>query len=107
MESAKQFGCPELQEVFTAEEEKRCWLDGSEDEDGTQRFTDVDVVPAPEPAHVMREKMQAGDEGRAMQHRGMSLTGAPACRCPKYLWSKRFSAFEDLDEKGHAPLKGF
>jgi hypothetical protein len=105
VESAKQFGCPELQEVFTADEKKRCRLDGGEDEDGTQRLPNVDVVPAPEPAHVTREKMQAADEGRAMKHpyRGMSLTGAPAARFPKYLWAKRFNAYEDLDENGHAP----
>ena len=37
VESAKQFGCPELREVFTAEEKRRCRLDGGEDEDGTLR----------------------------------------------------------------------
>ena len=35
VESARQFGCPELREVFTAEEKKRCKLDGGIDEDGT------------------------------------------------------------------------
>ena len=59
VESAKQFGRPELPEVFTAEEKKRCRLDGGEDEDGTLRLPNVDVVPAPEPAHVLREKTQA------------------------------------------------
>ena len=67
VESAKQFGCSELLEVFTAEEKKRCKLDGGEDEGGTLRLPNVDVVPAPEPAHVLREKMQAADEGRAMR----------------------------------------
>ena len=43
--------------------EKRCRLDGGEDEGGTLRLPNVDVVPAPEPAHVLREKMQAADEG--------------------------------------------
>ena len=90
--------------VFTEEEKKRCRLDGGEDEDGTLRLPNVDVVPAPEPAHVLREKMQAADEGRAMRHpyRGMPLTGAPAARFPKYLWVKRFNGYEDLDENGHA-----
>ena len=36
-------------------------------------------------------------------YRGMSLTGAPASRFPKYLWAKRFNDYEDLDENGHAP----
>ena len=85
--------------------EKRCRLDGGEDEGGTLRLPNVDVVPAPEPAHVLREKMQAADEGRAMRHpyRGMPLTGAPAARFPKYLWAKRFNDYEDLDNNGHAP----
>merc|ERR1711884_102787 len=105
VESAKQFGCSELLEVFTAEEKKRCRLDGGEDEGGTLRLPNVDVVPAPEPAHVLREKMQAADEGRAMRHpyRGMPLTGAPAARFPKYLWAKRFNDYELLDDNGHAP----
>ena len=62
-------------------------------------------VPAPEPAHVLRERMQAADEGRPMRHpyRGMPLTGAPAARFPKYLWTKRFNDYEDLDNNGHAP----
>ena len=105
IESAKQFGCPDLPEVFTAEEKKRCRLDGGEDEGGTLRLPNVDVVPAPEPAHVLREKMKAADEGRAMRHpyRGMPLTGAPAARFPKYIWAKRFNDYEDLDDNGHAP----
>ena len=80
VESAKQFGCPEQKEVLTAQQKNRCRLDGGEDEDRQQRLPNVDVVPSAEPAHVMREKMQAADEGRAMKHsyRGMSLTGAPA-----------------------------
>ena len=87
IESAKQFGCPDLQEVFTAEEKKRCRLDGGEDEGGTLRLPNVDVVPAPEPAHVLREKTQAATEGQAMRqpYCGMPLTGAPAARFPKYL----------------------
>ena len=36
-------------------------------------------------------------------YRGMSLTGAPAARFPKYLWAKRFNAYDDVDENGHAP----
>ena len=105
IESAKQFGCPDLPEVFTAEEKKRCRLDRGEDEGGTLRLPNVDVVPAPEPAHVLREKMKAADEGRAMRHpyRGMPLTGAPAARFPKYIWAKRFNDYEDLDDNGHAP----
>ena len=85
--------------------EKRCRLDGGEDEGGTLRLPNVDVVPAPEPAHVLREKMQAAAEGRAMRHpyRGMPLTGAPPARFPKYLWAKRFNDYEDLDDNGHAP----
>ena len=91
--------------VFTAEEKKRCRLDGGEDQGGTPRLPNVDVVPAPEPAHVLREKMQAADEGRATRHpyRGMPLTGAPAARFPKYLWAKRFNDYEALDNNGHAP----
>ena len=84
---------------------KRCRLDGGEEEDGTQRLPDVDVVPAPEPAHVLRERTQAGDEGRAMRHpyRGMPLTGPPAARFPSYLLASQFDAYADLDENGHAP----
>ena len=79
---------------------KRCRLDGGEEEDGTQRLPDVDVVPAPEPAHVLRERTQAGDEGRAMRHpyRGMPLTGPPlldsrviswrASSVPTQTWTK-------------------
>jgi hypothetical protein len=52
VESAKQFGGSELREVFTADEKKRCRLDGGEDEDGTRRLPDVDVVPTPEPGLV-------------------------------------------------------
>ena len=84
---------------------KRCRLDGGEEEDGTQRLPDVDAVPAPEPAHVLRERRQAADEGRAMRHpyRGMPLTGAPAARFPSYLLASQFDAYADLDENGHAP----
>ena len=54
---------------------------------------------------MLRERMQAADESRAMRHpyRGMPLTGAPAARFPKYLWAKRFNDYEDLDDNGHAP----
>ena len=84
--------------------EKRCRLGGGEDEGGTLRLPNVDVVPAPEPAHVLREKTQAAAEGRAMRHpyRGIPLTGAPAAKFPKYLWAKRFNGYEDLDDNGHA-----
>ena len=90
-----------MQEIFTAEEKKRCRLDGANEEDGTQRLPNVDVVPAPDRAHVLREKQT----GKAMRHpyRGMPLTGAPAARFPKYLWSKHFDDYADLDENGHAP----
>ena len=43
VESAKQLGCSELSEVFTAEEKKRCRLNGGEDEGGTLRLPNVDV----------------------------------------------------------------
>ena len=104
VEPARHVGCSELQEVFTAEE-KRCILDGGEEEDGTQRLPDVDVVPALEPAHVLRERTQAADEGRAMRHpyRGMPLTGAPAARFPSYLLASQFDAYADLEENGNAP----
>ena len=36
-------------------------------------------------------------------YRAMPLTGAPAARFPRYLWSKRFDDYQDLDENGHAP----
>ena len=55
VESAKQFGRSDLPEVFTAEEKKRCRLDGGEGEGGTLRLPNVDVAPAPEPAHALRE----------------------------------------------------
>ena len=35
VESGRQFGCTDLKEVFTADEKKRCRLDGEADEDGT------------------------------------------------------------------------
>ena len=104
VESARQFGCADLKEVFTAEERKRCRLDGGQEEDGTQR-DDVEVVPAPEPAHVMRERDMAAAEARAMRHpyKGMPLTGAPAARCPLYLQAHHFDRYPDLDASGHAP----
>ena len=105
VESARQFGCTELREVFTADAKKRCKLDGGEDEDGTLRVPNVEVVPAAEPAHVLRERAQAVAEGRAMKHpyRGMLLTGAPAARCPRYLLANQFDRYPDLDENGHDP----
>ena len=68
VESAKQFGCPELKWIFTAEEKTRCRLDGGEDEDGKQRLPNVDIVPPAEPAHVLREKIKAANENRGMKH---------------------------------------
>ena len=104
VESARQFGCAHLKEVFTAEERKRCRLDGGQEEDGTQR-DDVEIVPAPEPAHVLREKDMAAAENRPMRHRykGMPLTGAPAARFPLYLQAHYFDRYPDLDASGHAP----
>ena len=103
VESARQFGCPNLREVFTAEEKKRCRLDGGADEDGTLRLPNVEVVPAADAAHVLREKHAAECEGRAMRHpyRGMPLTGAPAARFPMYLQASQFDRYPDLDENGH------
>ena len=84
---------------------KCCRLDGGEDEDGTRRLPNVEVVPAPEPAHVLREKQQAAAEGRAMKHpyRGMLLTGAPAARFPQYPWANQFDRLSNLDANGHDP----
>ena len=59
VESARQFGCLELREVFTAEEKNRCKLDGGIDEDGTVRLPNVVIVPAPMPLHVLRERTKA------------------------------------------------
>ena len=103
VESARQFGCPDLKEVFTAEEKKRCRLDGGADEDGTLRLPNVEVVPAADAAHVLREKRLAESEGRAMRHpyRGMPLTGAPAARFPMYLQACQFDRYPNLDENGH------
>ena len=56
VESAKQFGCPEPKEVFTAEEKQRCRLDGGLDEDGTQRLPNVEMVPLAGPVHISLEK---------------------------------------------------
>ena len=102
--SAVQFGCGDLQEVFTAEERRRCRLDGGEEEDGTRR-ENVEVVAAPAPAHELRERDAAAAEGRAMRHpyKGMPLTGAPASRFPLYLQPRHFDRFPDLDAHGHAP----
>ena len=85
--------------------ERRCRLDGGEDEDGTVRLPNVDVVPAPVPLHVLRERAQATVEGRAMRHpyRGMPLTGAPPARFPQYLLANQFDRYADLDENGHDP----
>ena len=100
IESAKQFGCPELKEVFTAEDKQRSRLDGGLDEGGKQRFPNLEIVPSAEPAHVLREKIQAANENRTMKHcyRGMSLTSAPAARAPKYLWARSFNDYQDFDE---------
>ena len=65
VESARRFGCGHLKEVFTEEERRRCRLDGGQEEDGTHR-EDVEVVPAPQPAHELRERDAAAAEGRAM-----------------------------------------
>ena len=69
------------------------------------RLPNVDVVPAPVPLHVLRERAQATVEGRAMRHpyRGMPLTGAPPARCPQYLNLQQFDRYADLDENGHDP----
>ena len=103
IESGRQFGIVSLKEIFTAEERKRCRLDGGEEEDGTRR-DDVEVVPLPEPAHVLREKDMAIAEGRSVRHSytGMPLTGAPGARFPLYLRGHLFDRYPDLDESGHA-----
>ena len=80
-------------------------LPGESVRGGTPRLPDVEVVPAADPAHVLRESDQAGAQGRAMRHpyRGMPLTGAPAARFPTYLLAQHFDRHPDLDENGHAP----
>ena len=105
VESGRQFGCPDLKEVFTADEKKRCRLDGGADDDGTLRLPNVDVVPAPDPGHVLRERYAAEHEGRPLRHayREMPLTGAPAARFPAYLQACQFDRYPDLDENGHDP----
>jgi hypothetical protein len=105
VESARQFGCQELKEVFTADEKKRCRLDGGADDDGTLRLPNVEVVPAADAGHVLREKRQAEHEGRPMRHayREVPLTGAPAARFPMYLHANQFDRYPDLDENGHDP----
>ena len=104
VESGRQFGCTDLKEVFTADEKKRCRLDGGADDDGTPRLPNVEVVPAPDPGHVLRERHAAEHEGRPLRHayRDMPLTGAPAARFPSYLQAGCFDRFPDLDENGHA-----
>ena len=104
VEAARQVGHGELKEVFTAEERKRARLDGGFEEDGRQRHN-VEVVPAGEPAHVLRERDMAMTQARAMRHpyRGMPLTGAPPSRFPLYLSPRWFCRFPKLDENGHAP----
>ena len=104
VEAARQFGHGELKEVFTAEERKRSRLDGGFEEDGRQR-DDVEIVAAPEPAHVLRERDMAMAQARAMRHpyRAMPLTGAPPARFPLYLAPREFCRFPTLDENGHAP----
>ena len=56
VDSARQFGCPDLKEVFTADEKKRCRLDGGADVDGTLRLPNVEVAPAADAGHFLREK---------------------------------------------------
>ena len=104
VESGRQLGCTDLKEVFTADEKKRCRLDGGADDDGTPRLPNVEVVPAPDPGHVLRERHAAEHEGRPLRHayRDMPLTGAPAARFPSYLQAGCFDRFPDLDENGHA-----
>ena len=103
VESARQFGCAALKEVFTEDEKKRCRLDGEAEIDGTLRLPNVEVVPAGEPGHILREKQLAEYEGRPMRHpyREMPLTGAPAARLPLYLQANQFDRYPDLDENGH------
>ena len=103
VESGRQFGCPDLKEVFTADEKKRCRLDGEADDDGTLRLPNVEVVPAADPGHVLRERHAAEHEGRPLRHayRDMPLTGAPAARFPAYLQAGQFDRYPDLDENGH------
>ena len=104
MEAARQFGHAELKEVFTAQEQNRSRLDGGFEEDGRQR-DEVEIVPAPEPAHVLRERDMAMAQARPMRHpyRGMPLTGAPPARFPLYLVPQWFGRCPILDENGHAP----
>jgi len=105
VESARQFGCQDLKVVFTADEKKRCRLDGGADDDGTLRLPNVEIAPAADAGHVLREKHVAEHEGRAMRHasREMPLAGAPAARFPKYLQASQFDRYPDLDENGHDP----
>ena len=42
-ESSRQFGLPDVREVFTEEEKKRCRLDGGKEEDGSTRLPNVEV----------------------------------------------------------------
>ena len=65
----------------------------------------MEVAPAADAGHVLREKHLAEYEGRAMRHayRDMPLTGAPAARFPKYLQASQFDRYPDLDENGHDP----
>ena len=95
VESGRQFGCTDLNEVFTADEKKRCRLDGEADDDGTQRLPNVEVVPAPEPGHVVRERYSAEHESRPLRHayRDMPLTGVPATRFPAYLQAGHFDRY--------------
>ena len=65
----------------------------------------MEIVPAADAGHVLREKHVAEHEGRAMRHayREMPLTGAPAARFPKYLQASQFDRYPDLDGNGHDP----
>ena len=94
IECGRQFGIPELKEVFTQQERLRCRLDGGCEEDGRQREL-VKVVPDIEPAHLWREREAATAEGRPLRHayREMPLTGAPGARHPSYLLPRNYQMF--------------
>ena len=56
---------------------KRCCLDGGAEVNGTLRLPNVEVAPAADAGHVLREKHLAEYEGRATRdaYRDMPLTG--------------------------------
>ena len=103
IECGRQFGIPELKEVFTQQERLRCRLDGGCEEDGRQREL-VEVVPVIEPAHLSREREAATAEGRPLCHayREVALTGAPGARHPSYLLLRNCQCFAELGDCGHA-----